>query len=141
MPMLYWGHSMFMLTPYNIMHCTYIIIVPLVLHVSSTAIKIPVETTPHNRHLIYLYTETWWQCWTCSSHGKKNKTGQWEREEEQPRYSFMFKAESLHPRVRPTISGFSCRTLVHINAQESQGSGRGLWIQRNQTILFSGSMF
>ena len=93
-------------------------------------------TQPHNRHHIYLYTETWWQCWTCSSHGKKkNKTGQWEREEEQPRYPFMFMAESLPPRVRPATSGPSCRKLVHIKAQESQGSGREPWTHMNQTTF------
>ena len=43
-------------------------------------------------------------------------------------------AESLPPRVGPAMSGSSCRKLVHHMAQENQGSGRGPWIHRNQTI-------
>ena len=54
------------------------------------------DTNKPQHIYFYLYTETWWQSWTCSSYGKKkNKTGQWEREEEQTRYPSMFTAESL----------------------------------------------
>ena len=97
---------------------------------------------PTTTQLIYLYTDTWWQHWTCSSCSKKKtKTSQREREEEQSRYPSMFTAGIIAPRVRPAISGSSCTKLVHTKAQESQGSGRGLWTHRNQTTLFSGSMF
>ena len=59
-----------------------------------------------------------------------NKTRQREREEEKPRIQPMFTVASLPRRVGAARSGSSCIQLVQVKAQESQGSGRGLWTHR-----------
>ena len=39
------------------------------------------------------------------------------------------------------ISGSSCINLVHIKAQESQGSGKGLWTQGTKPLCSQGVCF
>ena len=89
---------------------------------------------------LYLYAETWWQHWTCSSHGKLRPVR--EKEEEEPGIYLCSQLNHCPGKGSDQLPiGSSCINLVHTKAQESQGSSRGPWTHRNQTILFSGSMF
>ena len=47
----------------------------------------------------------------------------------------------IAPKVRLAISGSLCIQLFHAKAQESQGSGRGMWTQGPNNFFFSGGMF
>ena len=125
------------LTPYNSMHCTYM---TLVLHVSSTAIKIPAE--PHHAiDILFICT---------LRHGGSAEPAlpaarriRLVSEKEKRNSPGIHSCSQLNhcPKGKTSyIRIFMQKTGSHM-AQESQGSGRGLWTHRNQTILFSGSMF
>ena len=85
------------ITPYNpmhlyiySMHCNYI---------SSGSIKAePQHAIQQTNIFIYLYIETWWQGWTCSSHGRIKPVREKEKRNSQPIH-WVFISESL-PRRR-----------------------------------------
>ena len=95
------------------------------------------QTTTHVN--IYLYTETWWQCWTCPSCGRTRPVREKEKRNSQVSicvHSWIIALE----RVGTATNRIFMHTFGS-KAQENQGSSIGPWTHRNQTILFSGSMF